>query len=118
MDPTCALDRDGLEAQRQRYARLAADVQRLERRAEALVVEFREGFDRRLLDEALEVERACCPFFVFELEEGRRRLTATVQEPGQLPALGALEQAIGARGPRVSSAHGRGEHRSALRGDP
>jgi len=116
MDPTCALDRDGLEAQRQRYARLAPDVQRLERRAEALVVEFREGFDRPLLDETLAIERACCPFFVFGLEEAERRLTAAVQTAGQLAALDALEQAIRARRPRVWSRHG--EHRPALRGDP
>jgi hypothetical protein len=100
--PTCALDQEGIAAQRARYTRLSADVERLKREREAILIEFREGFDRRILDEALAVERACCPFFLFDFDDGSRRLRATVREPDQLPALEALAYALdGARQART-----------------
>jgi hypothetical protein len=93
--PTCALDQEGMEAQRGRYARLAPDVKRLEREPDALLIEFHEHFDRETLDEALAVERACCPFFLFDFDEIARRLRTTVREPDQLPALDAMAHALG-----------------------
>jgi hypothetical protein len=93
---TCALDEQGVETQRDRYARLAADVDRLEREPEAVLVEFREGFERRLLEEALAVEKQCCPFLLFQLDDKARRLRASVRELEQLPALDAMEHALGA----------------------
>lgn len=95
--PTCALDEEGVRAQGARYQRLAPDVMRLEREDDALVIDFREGFDRPALEEVLAVERACCPFFLFDYDEASRRLRATVREPAQLPALGALEHALAAQ---------------------
>jgi hypothetical protein len=91
----CALDTAGLEAQGRRYARLAADVERLERTPESLTVEFREGFDAPLLNEALAIERECCPFFVLELDDNERRLRAGVRADQHLPALDALADALG-----------------------
>jgi hypothetical protein len=93
--PTCALDEDGMRAQRDRYARLADDVTRLAREPEAVLVEFRENFDRATLEEALAVERVCCPFFLFDFDEDARRLRTTVRERDQLPALDAMAQALG-----------------------
>ena len=95
--PTCALDEQGVETQRDRYARLATDVDRLEREPEAVLIEFREGFDRRLLEEALAVERECCPFFRFQFDDKGRRLRATVREREQLPALDAMAHALGSK---------------------
>jgi hypothetical protein len=94
--PTCVLDEEGRSAQRDRYARLAPDVKRLEREPEAVVIEFREDFDRQTLDEALAVERACCPFFLFDFDDEARRLRTTVRERDQLPALDAMAYALGA----------------------
>src|SRR5687768_17241771 len=94
--PSCALDEAGVADQRARYARLAPSVGRIERQAEAVVIEFRERFDRQSLEEALAVERRCCPFFRFEFDESQRRLRATVREPEQLPALDALALALSA----------------------
>jgi hypothetical protein len=94
--PTCALDESGVVAQRDRYARLARAVQRVEREREAVLIEFRPGYDRSLLEEALAVERVCCPFFVFDLDEKRRLLRTTVRDPDQVPALDAIAQALGA----------------------
>ena len=93
--PTCALDQEGMEAQRGRYARLAPDVKRMDREPEAVLIEFRENFDRDTLEEALAVERACCPFFLFDFDETARLLRTTVREPDQLPALDAMAHALG-----------------------
>lgn len=95
--PTCALDTEGMRAQRERYAALGDDVRRIEREPEAAVVEFRERFDRATLEAALAVERACCPFFVFAFDEETRRLRVTVSEREQVPALDALMHALRVR---------------------
>ena len=99
--PSCALDEAGVREQRARYAHLAPAVIGLKREVEAVSIEFREDFDRRTLDQALEVERACCPFFQFELDESSRRLRITVRERDRLDALDALAYAFGV-GHRVS----------------
>ena len=93
--PSCALDEAGVREQRSRYASLAPSVTRLEREPEAVVVEFDEGFDRAALDEALAVERRCCPFFLFDFDESERRLRTTVERTEQLPALDAIAQVLG-----------------------
>ena len=93
--PTCALDDEGVAAQRGRYARLSPDVVNFEREPEAVIFDFRAEYDRATLDEALAVERECCPFFVFEFDEGSRRLRTTVREPEMLPALDAMAEAFG-----------------------
>jgi hypothetical protein len=92
--PSCALDEAGLADQRARYARLVPTVSRIEREAEAVLIEFREEVDLQVLEETLAVERRCCPFFLFEFGDSRRRLRATVREPEQLPALDAIAQIL------------------------
>jgi hypothetical protein len=94
--PTCALDEEGMVTQRDRYARLAPEVKSVERESEAVLIQFREGFDRALLEEALAVERECCPFFLFDFDETARRLRTTVRDREQLPALDAIAYAMGA----------------------
>jgi hypothetical protein len=96
--PSCALDEDGIAAQRNRYARLAPSVTRVGNEPQAVSIEFRAGFDRAALDEALAVERECCPFFVFEVDEPESRLRVTVRDAEHLAALEALAHAFtGAR---------------------
>jgi hypothetical protein len=92
--PTCALDEAGRDAQRDRYLRLATTVAHLDRSPEAIEVEFTEQLDRATLQRAIAVERECCPFFVFELDEPRRRLCITVREERERPALEALAAAF------------------------
>lgn len=94
--PSCALDEAGVRDQRARYAHLAPSVTSLEREPEAVLVEFRENFNRDALEQALDVERACCPFFQFHFDESRRRLRVTVRESEQLSALDAMAHALGA----------------------
>lgn len=92
--PQCALDRAGLEDQGARYARLARSVAAATREPEVLIVDFEPDLDRALLDEALAVERRCCPFFTLGYDEQRRRLRASVSDADHLPALDALADAL------------------------
>jgi hypothetical protein len=93
--PTCALDQQGVRAQRERFARLAPDVRRLDREAEGVVVEFHESFDLQTLQDALAIERACCPFFQFEFDDHEKRLRITVRDEARRPALDAMMHAFG-----------------------
>ena len=100
--PTCALDQEGIQAQQARYAQLGPDVRRILREPVAVVIEFRQGFDRETLEEALAVERECCPFFIFDIDEHSCRLRTTVREREQLPALEAMVYSLdGARRARA-----------------
>jgi hypothetical protein len=91
----CALDADAMSAQRDRYARLAAAVTGSRRESGELLVDFDlERLDRGLLEEALAIERECCPFYVLRLDGPR--LSVRVAEPHQEPALGAIAHMLGA----------------------
>jgi hypothetical protein len=94
--PSCALDDAGRREQRTRYMRLAATVAWLDRTSEAILVEFDEHLDRETLAHTLAVERECCPFFRFEIDDPTRRLLISVGEPEQLPALDAIAAVLGA----------------------
>jgi hypothetical protein len=87
---SCTLDEHGQREQRARYERLARSVEGFRREPDALVVEFASGLDVDALDEALAVERECCPFFRFSFDRPERRLRVTVDDPAMLPALGAI----------------------------
>src|SRR5947209_4295158 len=91
---SCALHKAGINEQRARYARLAPSVTRVQREPEAVSIEFDHDFDSQTLDEALAVERECCPFFRFTFDERQRRLRATVTQTDRLPALGAMAHAL------------------------
>ena len=97
--PSCALDEPGLWAQRERYRQLAETLNRLDRTPERILVRFDERLDRELLEQTLETERGCCPFFVFAFNEPDNSLEIGVLSPDQLPALDALAAAFAA-GPR------------------
>lgn len=92
----CRLDLDGLRLQRDRYRTLGTAVERIVRAPQLLTVGFTATVDLRLLDETLAVERSCCPFFMLDYDPAPRRLTATVGDPGQGPALDALVTALDA----------------------
>ena len=108
--PRCALDDAGRRAQGERYVRLRAWVVWAAAEDGAIVVDFGAALDRDLLEEALAIERECCPFFVLEFDTRRRRLRASVREADHLPALDALAEALGAprlAAPRLGSSTGR-----------
>jgi len=76
--PSCALTDKDLQTQRERLDRLGASVAGFERGEDRIAIEFEAGFDRRLLDQIVAIERECCPFFRFELEPSTRQLTVSV----------------------------------------
>ena len=90
----CRLDLTGLRAQRERYRRLGRQVERTERLHRRLEVHFTAALDRALLDETLEIERGCCPFFALAYHPRRRELVITVDDPAHDPALDALRHAL------------------------
>ena len=92
--PSCALTPEGVSEQQRRHRQLASSVAKTERTADRIVIEFRAGYDARVLDDMLAVERDCCPFFVFALDRDRRRLEIGVREPEQIPALDAIAHAL------------------------
>ena len=87
---SCSLDPHGRARQRERGRRIAAGITRTHRCPDRLVVQFAPGFDRPALDELLTVERECCPFFDFAFDERRRRLTVSVLDPRDAPAIDAI----------------------------
>jgi hypothetical protein len=93
---SCSLNRAGLEAQRRRYARLAAHVRDRSLGGGTLVVDFAPDVDRAALEEALATERECCPFFRIRFDERSRRLTMGVADAEQEPALAAIAAVLGA----------------------
>ena len=90
----CSLDAAGMRAQRERYARVSGAVTGSQRAPSELTVAFDAArLDRGLLEEALAVERACCPFFVLRLDGATLRVG--VAEPHQEPALDAIAHLLG-----------------------
>jgi hypothetical protein len=90
----CALDADGLAAQRDRYARVAGAIRGSRRVPGELTVDFDPAaLDRALLEEALAIERECCPFYRLRLDGAR--LQVRVAEPRQEPALDAIAHLLG-----------------------
>jgi hypothetical protein len=94
--PSCALDEIGKRHQRARYALLASSVTGVDRQPEAVLIYFDCSLDHQTLQQALSVERECCPFFAFAFDEQSRRLRATVTNIDHVPALDALAHALGA----------------------
>jgi hypothetical protein len=95
MAPSCALDEAGLRLQLERYRRAGEGGRLIERTRRRFVVELDEHVDGRLIEEAIAVERECCPFFALDWERGRRRLTVSVSHPEHEPALEAIAFALG-----------------------
>jgi hypothetical protein len=94
--PSCVLDEAGRHEQRARYARLATSVARVQRKPEAVVIEFDQTLDPRVLEEALELERGCCPFFRFAFDQRDRRLHVMVADGTMLSALDAIADGFAA----------------------
>ena len=94
--PSCALSKRELIRQRQRYARLSRSASRIVHEGATVLVEFHPDLDRRALEQAMAVERECCPFFELAFAEDARRLTIAVRDPEHAPALDAIAESLGA----------------------
>jgi hypothetical protein len=97
----CELDAAGRRAQGDRYAAIGAGARRIEREGRRLVVALDDTVDPALVDEAVAVERGCCPFF--ELRHDAGRLEVSVADPAHEPALDAIEHALRLRPPAAGA---------------
>ncbi len=94
MAPSCALDEIAMRSQLERYRRAGRHARLVHRGHRRIVVDLDEHVDREVIEQAIAVERECCPFFAIEWEPGRRRLTVSVSQPEHAPALEAIAYAL------------------------
>jgi len=94
MVPSCALDQSGLRRQLERYRRAGRGAVLVERSGRRLVVDLDEHVDASAVEEAIAVERECCPFFAIDWRAEPRRLTVSVSRPEHEPALDAIAYAL------------------------
>ena len=92
---SCSLDEVGIRTQLARYRRAGRDARVVEIAPERLVVELQADVDRQFVEEAIAVERECCPFFTFAWEPASGRLEVSVPDVEHAPALDAIGFALG-----------------------
>jgi hypothetical protein len=93
----CSLDAAGQGRQRDRYAEIGSAVISHGRTDTRLVAELDAAVDVGLVEEALAIERECCPFFELAYDPGTRELIVGVEDPGKTPALDAIAHALALR---------------------
>ena len=105
--PACRLDESGLRDQLERYGQISGHVDAVEREPRRVVVRFAADLPRDRLEEALAVERGCCPFIGVDYDPAARLLTLTFDQAAHDPALDAIADALSRsdRGPAGVSAH-------------
>lgn len=96
---SCGLDQDGLRAQHERYRRAGERARVVERTRRRLVVDLDQHIDTGLIEQAIAIERECCPFFDLQWTPSQRRLSVSVSQQDQEPALDAIAFALGADAP-------------------
>ncbi|HWH20147.1 MAG TPA: cation transporter [Solirubrobacterales bacterium] len=104
--PSCSLDPEGLVAQRRRYEAIGAAVLGVERSPRQLVVRLGPDADLALVEEALRVERGCCPFFELDLDSRRREMIIGVASEDEVPALEAIAWSLGSHPPTTGGTGG------------
>ncbi len=95
--PACRLDESGLREQLERYRRISAHTEAIERGPRSIVVRFDAGLPPGPIEHALEIERRCCPFIGADFDRADRRLALTVRDPREDPALDVLFNALSRR---------------------
>ena len=95
MAPACALDESGAHVQLQRYRTAGQRASLITRAPRRLTVDFDARVDAELIGALVATERECCPFFQIHWKPSRRRLTFSVANSAQEPALDAIAWALG-----------------------
>ena len=91
---SCDLDSDGLRAQLERYRAAGRGAEVIERSPRLLAIEV-EAEGAAVVPALIEVESECCPFFGLDWDPESRRLSISVTEERDEPALGAIAYALG-----------------------
>jgi hypothetical protein len=94
MAPSCSLDEVDARLQLGRYRRVGQGARLVGRSRRRLVVDLERSVDVQLVEEAIATERDCCPFFTLEWEPDRLRLSVSVSETANEPALDAIAFAL------------------------
>jgi hypothetical protein len=94
---SCSLDRAALLAQRDRYAAIGGAVLGVERLPRRLSVRLGPSLDLSLVEETLQIERGCCPFFELDLDPEQRLMTVGVGSAEEVPALDAIAHSLEVR---------------------
>jgi hypothetical protein len=92
---SCSLDQAGLNLQLERYRAAGEGAQILEWGKRRLVISVRDPAADATVEDLVEVERRCCPFFQLDWEPRRRVLAVAVSGPEHEPALAAIAVALG-----------------------
>ena len=95
---SCALDEDGLRRQLGRYRVIGRRARVLDRTRRHVELELDADVDPAIVEEAIAIERECCPFFSLAFAPRDRRLTVSVGRAEHEPAIDAIEYALGLSG--------------------
>jgi hypothetical protein len=95
MAPRCALDESGMHRQLERYRHAGRRARLLDRTERQVTVELDEQVDRDVIEQAIAVERECCPFFAIDWRAEQRVLIISVGRSEYEPALEAIVFALG-----------------------
>jgi hypothetical protein len=90
----CSLNETEMAVQRARYAVVARHVQSLASGERSLRARLDESLDGAVLQELIEVERRCCPFFAIDFDAGERMLSVSVSTDEHAPALQAIAHSL------------------------
>jgi hypothetical protein len=90
----CTLDAEGAREQCRRYRDLATHVAAVHRRDQQLLIDLDADAAVALVEELVQTERACCPFFTIGWDAGEGRLTFAVSSSEHEPALGVIAEAL------------------------
>lgn len=104
MAPSCALDQIAMRRQLERYRHAGQRARVVDRTRQCLTVDLDRQLDCEVIEEAIAVERECCPFFAIDWRAEQRRLTVSVTQPEHEPALEAIAFALGLDVPARQSA--------------
>jgi hypothetical protein len=96
--PSCALDEDGLRRQLGRYRAIGRRARVLDHTPRRIELELDEDVDPATVEDAIAIERDCCPFFSLAFAADERRLTVSVDRAEHEPAIDAIAYALGLSG--------------------
>jgi hypothetical protein len=102
MAPSCALDETDLRSQYERYRQAGAGARLVDRSPQRLVVILADHIDTDLIEEAILIERGCCPFYELDWEPHSHLLSVAVSRPEHEPALEAIAFALGLDTPQTT----------------
>ena len=102
LQASCDLDEAGVRAQAGRYRAIGAGAELLAREPGRLLSRLRVGVEPALVEEAIAIERECCPFFDIGWDPETRRLRFSVSRGEDDPAIDAVAHALGLEERRIA----------------